>query len=113
VVSVGIPFGSLGEPRVILKKEHLNNMEKAVLGGAYRPWDQMPAGYRWYQREALQAVNQALGRVVRHQEDYGILVLADSRYDQGYYNHSLSKWVRDSLSNNAQAFSYPNFIGEL
>lgn len=43
MVSVGILFGSLGEPRVILKKEHLNNMEKAVAGGAYRPWGQMLA----------------------------------------------------------------------
>ena len=58
-------------------------------------------------------MNQALGRVVRHQDDYGILVLADSRYDQGYYNDSLSKWVRDSLLNNKQSFSYANFIGEL
>ena len=27
VVTVGIPFGSMTDPRVILKKEHLNNME--------------------------------------------------------------------------------------
>lgn len=78
VVTVGIPFGSMTDPRVILKKEHLNNMESAA--GTYRPMGQMPAGKKWYQRDALQAVNQALGRVVRHQDDYGILVLADSRY---------------------------------
>jgi Rad3-related DNA helicase len=58
-------------------------------------------------------VNQALGRVVRHQEDYGILVLADSRYDEGYFNISLSKWVRDSLASNARKYSYAKFIREL
>jgi hypothetical protein len=52
--------------------------------------------------------------VVRHQDDYGILVLADCRFDTDQEtNLNLSKWVRDSLSNNAQAFSYPNFVKEL
>lgn len=34
----------------------------------------------WYQADAVRAVNQAMGRVLRHKDDFGIVVLADSRY---------------------------------
>jgi hypothetical protein len=38
------------------------------------------SGQSWYNQSASRAVNQALGRVIRHQRDWGTIFLLDSRY---------------------------------
>lgn len=37
-------------------------------------------GEDWYNQQALRAVNQAVGRVIRHQHDYGAIILCDERF---------------------------------
>ena len=49
---------------------------------------------RFYSTLAYQAVNQAIGRVIRHKDDYGCVLLLDSRYCDESGRRSLSKWVR-------------------
>ena len=38
------------------------------------------SGKDWYQQQASRAVNQAVGRVLRHKDDYGAIILCDERY---------------------------------
>jgi regulator of telomere elongation helicase 1 len=38
------------------------------------------AGDAWYVQQAARAVNQAMGRVIRHRRDYGAIILADERF---------------------------------
>jgi regulator of telomere elongation helicase 1 len=40
------------------------------------------SGDEWYMQDAIRAVNQAIGRVVRHKDDYGSIVFIDSRYSE-------------------------------
>uniref|UniRef100_A0A914HN65 Helicase ATP-binding domain-containing protein n=1 Tax=Globodera rostochiensis TaxID=31243 RepID=A0A914HN65_GLORO len=68
VVVVGIPFPPLYDPRIILKKACL-----AKQGNSMNPNE-------WYRIEGIRAVNQALGRIIRHKDDFGVVVLADSRF---------------------------------
>ena len=37
-------------------------------------------GQEWYKQQASRAVNQAVGRVIRHKHDYGAIILCDERY---------------------------------
>lgn len=41
---------------------------------------QVLTGEEWYVQQASRAVNQAVGRVIRHREDYGAIILCDERY---------------------------------
>lgn len=37
-------------------------------------------GEDWYTQQAMRAVNQAVGRVIRHRHDYGAIIFCDERY---------------------------------
>lgn len=54
---------------------------------------------RRYSQSALRAVNQALGRVIRHRFDYGAVILADERFLDRNTQAELSKWLRPSITN--------------
>jgi regulator of telomere elongation helicase 1 len=38
------------------------------------------SGEEWYVQSAMRAVNQAVGRVIRHKDDYGAIIFADQRF---------------------------------
>lgn len=50
-----------------------------------------------YIQNAMRAVNQALGRIIRHRNDYGAVLLADARFSG--LHHMLSTWIRPHLMN--------------
>eukprot|EP00439_Symbiodinium_sp_Y106_P001800 s5106_g1.t1 len=90
VVMVGIPYPARNELRVMLKQDFLD--AKGVRGD----------GQRWYHREAIRAVNQTIGRAIRHRTDYGAVLLCDSRYASGSrlsnQASGLSSWLRPQVA---------------
>ena len=88
VCIVGIPFPARNDLRVLLKQEFLSGKEK-------------DAGQQWYKREAARAVNQTLGRVIRHKHDFGAVLLLDNRYAKGDGLAPLAKdfssWMRPQI----------------
>ena len=51
-------------------------------------------GRRWYEIQAFRAINQALGRCLRHSGDWGAILLVDERWDEGSNLTNVSKWLR-------------------
>ena len=45
----------------------------------------------------MRAVNQALGRVIRHRNDYGAVLLADERFLGAGIKSQLSLWLRPHI----------------
>lgn len=90
VIITGLPFPPLKDPRIILKKKYLEELrtkDKDFLSGD-----------EWYTLEATRAVNQAIGRVIRHQNDYGAILLCDSRFSNPRLKNQLSAWLRDHIN---------------
>ncbi len=52
------------------------------------------SGAEWYSQQAHRAVNQAIGRVIRHRFDYGAILFLDSRYREPRNQLGVSKWIR-------------------
>jgi len=73
VICVGIPFPPL-EADVKLKKLY-NDV-------GYRRGLMSLDGETWYKLDAFRAINQALGRTIRHRRDFGSVTLIDSRWTE-------------------------------
>eukprot|EP00826_Nyctotherus_ovalis_P027676 TRINITY_DN2165_c0_g1_i10.p1 TRINITY_DN2165_c0_g1~~TRINITY_DN2165_c0_g1_i10.p1 ORF type:complete len:354 (-),score=95.11 TRINITY_DN2165_c0_g1_i10:45-1106(-) len=87
VIVIGVPFPSVTSTRVMLKREYLDRNARALnINGA-----------TWYTQEAMKAVNQSIGRVIRHAKDYGAVMLVDQRYSSRQLRNYLSKWLRDQV----------------
>lgn len=55
-------------------------------------------GEEWYSLEASRAVNQAIGRVIRHKNDYGAILLLDTRFNSDRIKNQMSLWLRSYIS---------------
>lgn len=54
------------------------------------------AGNIFYENLCMKAVNQCIGRAIRHVNDYATVVLLDKRYTNK--SNSLPKWIQNSLA---------------
>ncbi|KAA6400780.1 MAG: putative DNA repair helicase [Streblomastix strix] len=85
VFIVGLPFANRFDP---ILKARLNFC--AVKHGKQMA-DQL------YEDMCIRTVNQAVGRCIRHSQDYGAAILVDARYSQDNMKKKLPNWVKESL----------------
>jgi len=52
----------------------------------------------YYEALCFKAVNQSIGRAIRHQRDYASLILADARYSRPSSKASLPGWIAQRLT---------------
>lgn len=76
VIVTGIPFANQTDLFVRLKRQYYS----AVALSKPKVHGKWFTGEDWYRNEAMRTVNQCVGRVIRHKDDYGAIVLADERY---------------------------------
>ncbi|KAI5187329.1 fanconi anemia group J protein [Nematocida homosporus] len=84
VVVVGIPYLSITCKSNMLKKEYNNQYLRK-------------SGQTWYEQQAYKAVNQGVGRCIRHKEDWGSIFWLDSRYSFTSHRKMLSGWASESM----------------
>ncbi|XP_070591400.1 Fanconi anemia group J protein isoform X2 [Erythrolamprus reginae] len=90
VLTIGIPFPNLKDLQVELKRKY-NDQHSKARG--------LLTGSQWYEIQAYRALNQALGRCIRHRSDWGALILVDDRFGKipNKYTTGLSKWIRQQI----------------
>ncbi|XP_021950240.1 Fanconi anemia group J protein homolog [Folsomia candida] len=99
VICIGIPFPNFHDMQVKLKRDYNQaNVSRGLLPGG-----------EWYDIQAFRALNQALGRCIRHRQDWGAILLVDDRYIKNpRYIQSLSRWIRSSVQNFTTFFPLKN-----
>ncbi len=91
VIIIGIPYGYLGDCRNKCKMEYLDRLAQAN-----STEDRFKlTGKKWYEMKAMRAVSQAVGRVIRHKDDFGAVLFLDERMAQKDRICQISSWVRD------------------
>ena len=88
VICIGMPYPNLSDIKVILKRDYLDQK--------YKMQKKNFNGWKWYKEEAINAVNQSLGRLIRHKEDYGIMICFGVEFSKR--GIQFSKWINDNIS---------------
>lgn len=101
VIMVGLPFPNSQSAEWRAKLEHVEKVAaenySASEATSARSEFAKTAGREFYENACMRAVNQSIGRAIRHQQDYAVIVLLDQRYSLPRITDKLPKWIRDSV----------------
>ncbi|KAL0127028.1 hypothetical protein PUN28_005395 [Cardiocondyla obscurior] len=86
VIVVGLPYPNIKSPELQEKMRYLNENIK------------QDAGNNFYENSCMKAVNQCIGRSVRHINDYSTVILLDKRYRHKI--QVLPQWIQRSVTIN-------------
>ncbi|CAG7820599.1 unnamed protein product [Allacma fusca] len=95
LVTIGIPFAPTEDPSVKEKRDYQDCKERTDSTGDFNGWD-------WYCSDAFKTLNQALGRSIRHPQDWCAILLIDSRFSKESlkYKDKLPNWLTNSFAKN-------------
>ena len=112
VVAVGLPFANMHGAEWNAKIEYVEQAKADQL----RQEDRTPeaeikaqakaAGRDFYENACMRAVNQCIGRVIRHQNDYAAILLVDRRFATERIHRKLPAWIRDTMKTESTASSW-------
>lgn len=88
VIVVGMPYPNIKSPELQEKMNYLNRTSGNGSGNIY------------YENLCMKAVNQCIGRAVRHANDYACVLLVDERYSRPQTIAALPSFVQKSLISN-------------
>ncbi|CDO96571.1 unnamed protein product [Kluyveromyces dobzhanskii CBS 2104] len=94
VVMVGLPFPNVYSSELLVKKKHI---EQKIFSAGGSQKDADVATNEFYENICMKAVNQSIGRAIRHENDYACIYLVDERYLIGKVQNKLSQWVRKRI----------------
>lgn len=84
VIVIGLPYPDITDPELKEKMAALDESTKNLI-----------SGQAYYQNLCMRAVNQSVGRAIRHSNDYAAIILIDSRYTSDSRIWSgLSSWLK-------------------
>lgn len=93
VAVIGLPFPNPHSAEWKAKTQYISS--KATSQGR----DGKAAARDFYENVCMRAVNQSIGRAIRHRGDYAAILLLDRRYAAPRIQAKLPGWIRNSLSN--------------
>uniref|UniRef100_A0A3Q2Y8N9 DEAD/H (Asp-Glu-Ala-Asp/His) box helicase 11 n=1 Tax=Hippocampus comes TaxID=109280 RepID=A0A3Q2Y8N9_HIPCM len=90
VVMVGMPYPNIKSPELHEKMSYLD--KHLTHSGGKSP------GQALIENLCMKAVNQSIGRAIRHRSDYSSIVLCDRRYSRPATLTKLPAWIRSRTS---------------
>jgi chromosome transmission fidelity protein 1 len=90
VVVLGLPYPNRASVEL---QEKIKYMERQKAG----------RGTEYYQNLCMRAVNQSIGRAIRHSKDYAAIVLVDERYQNLGIVNRLPGWIKSNYDSSNEA----------
>ena len=94
VVMVGLPYPNAYSGEIIAKRKFI---ESEAIARGCSMLEAQRNSQSYYENLCMRAVNQSIGRSIRHINDYSIIYLVDCRYQSSRIQNKLSSWVRKRI----------------
>ena len=95
VIVVGMPFPNINSAEW---KARLEYIEKGTIFRGGNVAEGKVASREFYENACMRAVNQSIGRAIRHEADYATIVMVDRRYGTGRIQKKLPRWITEGLT---------------
>ncbi|KAI4259153.1 MAG: hypothetical protein L6R42_004722 [Xanthoria sp. 1 TBL-2021] len=107
VAVVGLPFPNLHSAQW---KAKLDYIEQSTMDRGGSSAEGKAAGRDFYENACMRAVNQSIGRAIRHQRDFASILLLDRRYSTSRIANKLPGWIKQGFHESKAAASFPEII---
>ena len=118
VLIVGLPYPNIASASIQAKMEYIESSTKERLGkeGMAKVEVERKAkeeAREWYENACMRAVNQSIGRAIRHKADYAAVVMVDGRFSGERVKGKLPRWIREGLVEGAGEKKFGELMGSL
>jgi chromosome transmission fidelity protein 1 len=129
VIIVGLPYPNINSPEWKAKTEYIESSTLSRLTAPassdsstdkLKPLAKDEAVTRskqaardFYENACMRAVNQSIGRAIRHKEDYAAIVLVDRRYGAGRICRKLPGWIQSAMVASSEEKGVPQLMAAL
>ncbi|KAJ5469466.1 ATP-dependent DNA helicase chl1 [Penicillium diatomitis] len=99
VLMIGLPFPNIRSAVWQAKIKYIEEKTHKQHSGtdAEKKAKAAAAGRDFYENACMRAVNQCIGRAIRHVNDYAAIVMIDRRYETPRIQGKLPGWIKGSL----------------
>ncbi|KAI1499272.1 helicase C-terminal domain-containing protein [Biscogniauxia marginata] len=118
VIIVGLPYPNINSPDWKARIEYIESttlsrlsattMQKSEAGVAAKQ-----AARDFYENACMRAVNQSIGRAIRHRNDYAAIVLVDRRFGTDRIRTKLPGWIQGGLVEGSENNGLGQMMGRL
>lgn len=120
VVIIGLPYPNINSPEWKARIEYLESSAAARLAAASPSISKAQASQEakqvardFYENACLRAVNQSIGRAIRHKADYAAIILVDRRFETERIRGKLPGWIKGRLVPGAETQDLQGLMGRL
>lgn len=118
VMVVGLPYPNIASPDWKAKLEYIESTTEARLtkegqSSSDATAQAKQAARDFYENACMRAVNQSIGRAIRHRGDYAAIILVDRRYGTPRIRNKLPGWIQDGLQQDSHEKGLGVLMGTL
>ena len=104
VIVVGLPYPNPQDPKLQLTMDFLSGKHPSGEGRSDARANTAERARRYYDALCMRAVNQGIGRCLRHAADHAAIVLLDSRYKSSAVAQQLPHWAMPRIGHCSGSF---------
>ncbi|KAI1863558.1 hypothetical protein JX265_008775 [Neoarthrinium moseri] len=120
VIVVGLPYPNIKSPDWKARIEYIESTTLERLTAANTGMAKVEAAATakqaardFYENACMRAVNQSIGRAIRHRGDYAAIVLADRRFGTERIRGKLPGWIQGGLVSSSEKSGLGQLMGTL
>jgi Rad3-related DNA helicase len=99
-IILGIPYPDYSDPKIQAQISYYDKRKQGY-------------GQEWYSDIAMRTVNQSLGRVWRHKNDYAVGFILDQRFLDSYLLRKISPWIQERMHVIPSDMNFSEALGPL